>query len=208
MSHYGKEGPFKLPEGWTWCVFPEVADLISGQDFPPQRYNSDGRGIPYIIGASNIDKGHLNITRWTDSPSVFSDAGDILVVCKGAGVGKVGMNDFGRVHIARQIQAIRINNSIATPEYMHLLIKWCIPSVVSFANGLIPGLKRELLLGVQLPIPPINEQWYIYRLVFHDEVYSIDEFPGDLYDGIRPLHPFAVVLIGVCESRIFFYGHP
>ena len=164
-SHYGKEGPWEVPEGWIWCGFPVVARLISGQDFPPERYNSEANGIPYIIGASNIEYGHLVITRWTDSPSVLSDIGDILVVCKGAGVGKIGINSIGTVHIARQIQAVRIVVEVVLPEYMQMLINWCVPSIVSHANGLIPGLKRELLLGVQLPIPPINEQKRILRLL-------------------------------------------
>ena len=164
-SHYGKEGPWEVPEGWIWCGFPVVARLISGQDFPPERYNSEANGIPYIIGASNIEYGHLVITRWTGSPSVLSDIGDILVVCKGAGVGKIGINSIGTVHIARQIQAVRIVVEVVLPEYMQMLINWCVPSIVSHANGLIPGLKRELLLGVQLPIPPINEQKRILRLL-------------------------------------------
>ena len=148
-----------------------MANLISGQDFPPERYNSEAKGIPYIIGASNIESGHLVITRWTDSPSVLSDIGDILVVCKGAGVGKIGINSIGTVHIARQIQAVRIVVEVVLPEYMQMLINWCVPSIVSHANGLIPGLKRELLLGVQLPIPPINEQKRILRIL--QSVFSI-----------------------------------
>ena len=158
MSHYPKEGPFDVPEGWIWCSFPDVAELISGQDFPPEKYNSNAKGTPYIIGASNIEDGHLRINRWTEHPSVFSQKGDVLVVCKGAGVGKVAVNDLGTVHIARQIQAVRIQEEIVSSDYMRILIDWCVPSIVSQANGLIPGLKRELLLNVLLPIPPRNEQ--------------------------------------------------
>ena len=157
-SHYGKEGPWALPEGWVWCRFPEIADLISGQDFPPEKYNSTAKGTPYIIGASNFEDGYLRISRWTESPSVLSRKGDVLVVCKGAGVGKMAVNDLGTVHIARQVQAVRIQNEIVSSDFMRILIDWCIPSIVSQANGLIPGLKRELLLNLILPIPPRCEQ--------------------------------------------------
>ena len=147
-----------MPEGWVWCSFPEVAELISGQDFPPEKYNTSAKGTPYIIGASNIEDGHLRINRWTEYPSVLSQKGDVLVVCKGAGVGKVAVNDIGTVHIARQIQAVRIQDEIVSSDFMRILIDWCVPSIVTQANGLIPGLKRELLLNVLLPIPPRNEQ--------------------------------------------------
>jgi type I restriction enzyme S subunit len=157
-SHYPKEVPFEVPKGWVWCSFPAVAELISGQDFPPEKYNSSAKGIPYIIGASNIEDGHLRISRWTEYPSVLSQKGDVLVVCKGAGVGKVAVNDIGTVHIARQIQAVRIQDEIVSSDFMRILIDWCVPSIVTQANGLIPGLKRELLLNVLLPIPPRNEQ--------------------------------------------------
>ena len=147
-----------MPEGWVWCRFPEIADLISGQDFPPEKYNSTAKGTPYIIGASNFEDGYLRISRWTESPSVLSRKGDVLVVCKGAGVGKMAVNDLGTVHIARQVQAVRIQNEIVSSDFMRILIDWCIPSIVSQANGLIPGLKRELLLNLILPIPPRCEQ--------------------------------------------------
>ena len=170
-SHYPKEGHFEVPEGWAWCNFTEVADLISGQDFPPEKYNSNAQGTPYIIGASNIEKGCLKINRWTEYPSVLSQKGDVLVVCKGAGVGKVAVNDLGIVHIARQIQAVRIQYDIVSSDFMRILIDWCVPSIVSQANGLIPGLKRELLQGVLLPIPPQNEQERIVSTVC--EAYAI-----------------------------------
>ena len=100
----------------------------------------------------------MRINRWTEYPSVLSQKGDVLVVCKGAGVGKVAVNDIGTVHIARQIQAVRIQDEIVSSDFMRILIDWCVPSIVTQANGLIPGLKRELLLNVLLPIPPRNEQ--------------------------------------------------
>ena len=118
--------PFKVPEVWVWTTLGEILELVSGQDFPPEKYNANIAGIPYIIGASNIENEQLIINRWTESPSVYSYLNDLLVVCKGAGVGKMAINN--------------------------------IENIISKANGLIPGLKRELLLSLQLPLPPISEQ--------------------------------------------------
>ena len=141
--------------------------MISGQDFPPEKYNNEGNGIPYIIGASNIENERLFINRWTKTPSVLSFENDLLVVCKGAGVGKMAFNNVGTVHIARQIQAIRnFSQNIVTP-FIKIIVLSSIGNIVSKANGLIPGLKRELLLSMFFPFPPYNEQQRIVDEIQH-----------------------------------------
>ena len=155
--HY-ENVPFEVPEGWEWIRLEDYLLLLSGQDYPPQKYNSEHRGIPYIIGASNIENEQLSINRWTDQPSVISTLNDVLVVCKGAGVGKIAMNNVGDVHIARQIQAIRDETEILYSKYIKLCIASNISDIIANDNGLIPGLKRELLLSLMIPIAPIEEQ--------------------------------------------------
>ena len=141
--------------------------MISGQDFPPEKYNNEGNGIPYIIGASNIENERLLVNRWTKTPSVLSFENDLLVVCKGAGVGKMAFNNVGTVHIARQIQAIRnFSQNIVTP-FIKIIVLSSIGNIVSKANGLIPGLKRELLLSMFFPFPPYNEQQRIVDEIQH-----------------------------------------
>ena len=159
--------PFELPKGWVWTTLGEILELISGQDFPPEKYNNEGNGIPYIIGASNIENERLLINRWTKTPSVLSFENDLLVVCKGAGVGKMAFNTIGTVHIARQIQAIRnFSQNIVTP-FIKIIVLSSIGNIVSKANGLIPGLKRELLLSMFFPFPPYNEQQRIVDEIQH-----------------------------------------
>ena len=154
--------PFEVPQGWVWTTLGDYLELISGQDFPPEKYNNKQVGIPYVIGASNIDNEQLIINRWTENPSVCSNYNDLLVVCKGAGVGKMAINNIGKVHIARQIQAVRTFTNCINIYYIKAVIKNNIENIISNANGLIPGLKRELLLSLQIPLPPLNEQ---YRIV-------------------------------------------
>ncbi|MCY6365095.1 restriction endonuclease subunit S [Bacteroides ovatus] len=141
-----------------WTTLGEILELVSGQDFPPEKYNANIAGIPYIIGASNIENEQLIINRWTESPSVYSYLNDLLVVCKGAGVGKMAINNIGVAHIARQIQAVRGYTNYTDIKYIKAVVKNNIENIISKANGLIPGLKRELLLSLQLPLPPISEQ--------------------------------------------------
>jgi type I restriction enzyme S subunit len=163
-SHY-QNWPYEIPNGWEWIRLEDLLTLLSGQDFPPEKYNERGDGIPYVIGASNIENEELIINRWTDSPSVISIPNDILIVCKGSGVGKIAKNNIGKVHIARQIQAIRDETETIESEYIKICIYNNISDIISKANGLIPGLKRELLLSLSLPIPPLQEQKRIVSVV-------------------------------------------
>lgn len=147
-----------MPSSWEWTTLENILELVSGQDFPPEKYNANVSGIPYIIGASNIDNELLVINRWTEYPSVYSYLNDLLVVCKGAGIGKMAINNIGTVHIARQIQAVRVYTNYINIRYIKAVIKNNIENIISKANGLIPGLKRELLLSLQIPLPPFSEQ--------------------------------------------------
>ena len=160
--HY-ENVPFEIPSSWEWTTLEEILELVSGQDFSPEKYNNNVSGIPYIIGASNIENEQLIINRWTEYPSVYSYLNDLLVVCKGAGVGKMAINNIGTVHIARQIQAIRVYTNYINIKYVKAVVKNNIESIISKANGLIPGLKRELLLSLQIPLPPFAEQQYIVK---------------------------------------------
>ena len=159
--------PFEVPNNWVWTTLEDFLELVSGQDFPPEKYNNNQAGIPYIIGASNIDNEKLVVNRWTEHPSVYSNCNDLLVVCKGAGVGKMAINNIGVVHIARQIQAVRAYTNSINIQYIKAVIKNNIESIISKANGLIPGLKRELLLSLQIPLPPISEQHRIVTELEH-----------------------------------------
>ena len=152
-----------MPSSWAWTTLEEILELVSGQDFSPEKYNNNVSGTPYIIGASNIENEQLIINRWTEYPSIYSYLNDLLVVCKGAGVGKMAINDIGTAHIARQIQAIRVYTNYINIKYIKAVVKNNIESIISKANGLIPGLKRELLLSLQIPLPPFAEQQYIVK---------------------------------------------
>jgi len=162
-THHYENVPFEIPSSWEWTTLEEILELVSGQDFSPEKYNNNVSGIPYIIGASNIENEQLIINRWTEYPSVYSYLNDLLVVCKGAGVGKMAINNIGTVHIARQIQAIRVYTNYINIKYVKAVVKNNIESIISKANGLIPGLKRELLLSLQIPLPPFAEQQYIVK---------------------------------------------
>ena len=79
---------FEIPENWCWVRFGTAITLLSGTDFAPDEYNSVGKGVAYITGASNIVDSQILVNRWTETPRQIAHEGDILLVCKGSGYGK------------------------------------------------------------------------------------------------------------------------
>lgn len=151
-------------ESWEEKTIGDVVFLLSGQDFPPTKYNSDGNGIPYITGASNFDDSHVLINRWTDEPSVIAQENDVLLVCKGSGYGKTIIADFKEAHIARQIMALRVKEVIDN----HWLLYYLRNNnrfIKEQGQGLIPGLSRKVILSLSINLPSLPEQHEIVRLI-------------------------------------------
>ena len=157
------EIPFEIPQGWEWCRMGGIIELLSGQDFMPEKYNSKNQGIPYITGASSISNGKLIINRWTECPSVIGKLGDLLIVCKGSGVGKMCFCNVEKIHIARQIQIIRGFSSFICMSYLKLIIDANLSAITSNAQGVIPRISREHILNLIIPIPPFNAQQHIIK---------------------------------------------
>ena len=151
-----EEIPFKLPEGWAFIRLKTAWELISGRDLSPSDYNDKNNGIPYITGASNFKNGHVSLVRWTPVPQVITQKGDLLLTCKGT-IGEIAYNNFGKAHIARQIMAIHNNYSLNV-DFLALCIEYSMTKIKQAAKGLIPGISREDILNLVIPIPPTKEQ--------------------------------------------------
>ncbi|MFC4094875.1 restriction endonuclease subunit S [Euzebyella saccharophila] len=151
-----REHPYDLPKNWVWFRLAGLMTLISGQDLPSSKYNNKKKGVPYITGASHFNNGRLDITRWTEYPRAFSSKGDLLITCKGT-IGEMAFNNVGDLHIARQIMAIR-NTYDINLSYIKLFLDYYINELISKAKSLIPGIKRDDLLTIPFPLPPLKEQ--------------------------------------------------
>jgi len=164
-----EEIPFELPNNFVFVRFKDIWELISGRDLAPHNYNDQEHGIPYITGASNFFNSSIVISRWTDSPQVITKFGDLLITCKGT-VGEMALNIIGDAHIARQIMAIR-NIYNLNVEYVSLCISFYIESLKTAAKGLIPGISRDDILNLILPLPSENYQAAAVERV--NELYEI-----------------------------------
>ena len=145
--------------------------MLSGTDFKPEEYNDTCKGIPYITGASSLSEKGVLINRWTETPKVIANYGDVLLVCKGSGYGKTVICDIEKAHISRQIMAIK---KIATLDmlYIRLFLQANFEQIKSKGQGVIPGIDRNSVMNMLFPIPPLAEQ---KRIV---------EMQGELFDKI------------------------
>lgn len=158
-----EDPPFSIPEKWKWTCLKNVTTLISGRDLEKSQIVESPGGIPYITGASQIQDETIIVNRWTKSPAVFSELGDVLLTCKGT-VGKIAINNVGRIHIARQIMAIRSSGKVDT-EYLKYFLTFYSKSLASNAKSMIPGIDRKTVLKMPIPIPPLTEQHRIVEKI-------------------------------------------
>ena len=135
----------------------DIGQLLSGRDLANDECNSEKMGLPYLIGASNIEGNNFSFIRWTEKPQVISQMGDILISCKGT-IGTIVKNDIGDMHIARQFMAIRPNTNCITSDYLHICLITAIEEIKKDARGVIPGISRDDILTKVFTIPPLNEQ--------------------------------------------------
>jgi type I restriction enzyme S subunit len=165
LQHGGREArrhgeiepPFDIPESWRWVRFGNAITLLSGTDFPPDQYNNQGVGIPYITGASSLSETGVLVNRWTKTPRIIAKRGDILLVCKGSGYGKTVVCDIDEAHIARQIMAVQQTSSLDM-QYVRYFLMANFQLIKSKGQGVIPGIDRKSVLQMMFPLPPLSEQ--------------------------------------------------
>ena len=173
-----EEKPFEIPENWEWVRLGEIIELQSGQDFPKSKYSdTDKEGSPYITGASCFTKNGVLENRWTRFPKCIVTKGDILLVCKGSGYGKITICNLQEVHIARQIMAIK-QNEYLNLSYIESFLMARIKLIKENGQGLIPGISRDIVLNLLFPLPPLAEQQRI--------VAKLDELLPHLNPGKEP----------------------
>ena len=188
-----EEIPFGIPENWVWCRLGEIITLVSGQDFSPHQYSDTVQeGFPYITGASNFGNHSIIENRWTKTPRCIVSRGDLLLVCKGSGYGRVMICNLASAHIARQIMGIRQNNNVDV-QFILFFLESNFDILKRFGQGVIPGISRGDVLNMQFPLPPLPEQQRIVARVeaLMKEIDKLEQtekeleaikaaFPGDM----------------------------
>lgn len=158
-----EEQPYEIPDNWEWVKLESVIKLISGRDVSSNLCNSDEKGIPYILGASNIKENRFLAERWIETPVVISKKNDILLSVKGT-IGKIYLQKESEINISRQIMALRAY-SVLEKYYLMYFLENNVEKFKEEGNGLIPGISREIILNKLIQLPPLEEQKEIVRIL-------------------------------------------
>lgn len=146
-----------FPESWKLIYFKDFLTLVSGRDLKTSEFQEDLAGtVPYLTGATNFEAGKIITFRSTNYPSVLAYKNDLLITVKGT-VGEMAYNPYDKAHIARQIMSISSFVDIDL-EFIRYFLSSKIEVIKSKAQSMIPGISREVLLSLVIPLPPKNEQ--------------------------------------------------
>lgn len=156
-------------KNWPEIRLGDLIELVSGQHIAANDYNADGRGLPYLTGPSDFGGEHPNISKWTEHPKKKAIEGDILITVKGSGVGSINVLNIPEAVISRQIMAIRPVKIDRRFLYLHLEGQF--EHFQDSASGAaIPGLSREDVSELSIPLPPLEEQQRIVAVL--DEAFE------------------------------------
>ncbi|EAA7925498.1 restriction endonuclease subunit S [Salmonella enterica subsp. enterica serovar Kottbus] len=165
-----EEKPFELPIGWEWCRLGECINLISGQHLKPDEYEEECHGemLPYITGPAEFGLISPTYSKYTNEKRAIAAKGDILITCKGAGLGKLNVADTN-IAISRQLVAINVIRM--NSEYLKIILDSMYGYFQSKGVGIaIPGISREDVMEPLIMLPPFEEQKRImenlYKLNF------------------------------------------
>ena len=167
-SHYPKDVPFEVPEGWQWCKITDVVDkLTDGTHNSPKNYPS---GAYMYVTAKNIKRSRLdlsNVTYVTEDihREIYSrcnpQKGDILYIKDGATCGISTINNLDEeFSLLSSVALIKPNKSILN-TYINLFLQsdFCYRNVRDSMKGV--GITRIILKQMELwdiPLPPYPEQ--------------------------------------------------
>ena len=142
---------------WPVGKLSDFCSLISGQHIDREDYNSDGKGICYLTGPADFGRIHPVISKWTENPKVIARQGDILITVKGSGVGKVNLLNISEAVISRQLMAVRVSGAL--PAFIHIFLLGKFDHFQALGEGAaIPGITRNHVLDLEIPIPPLATQ--------------------------------------------------
>lgn len=136
--------------------------LISGQHIDAINCNTESFGIPYLTGPADFIGKSPMISKFTQHPKVCCEKDDILITVKGSGTGSIAIADR-KYCISRQLMAIRCEK--IDPTFTQYLVEMNEKKFNSNAAGLIPGISRSDVLGLNVPNTPLPEQKAIADLL-------------------------------------------
>ncbi len=135
----------------------EIAAITAGQSPPGSTYNEDGLGLPFFQGKADFGEIHPTVRKWCTAPKKIAEAGEILISVR-APVGPTNIAEE-RCCIGRGLAAIRPDDKVALPEFVHWALKRGETQLAAKATGTTFGaIGQKELKSIIVPLPPLDEQ--------------------------------------------------
>ena len=169
-SHYPKDVPFEVPEGWVWCCLSDVGKWQSGST--PSRGVSEyyGGTIPWLK-TGDLNDGYINsipefITeKALEETSVkMNPEGSVLIAMYGATIGKVGILTFPAT-TNQACCACSEFNGVYNKYLFYFLISHKDAFIRKAGGGAQPNISKEIIVNTPIPIPPAREQERIVNAI-------------------------------------------
>ena len=168
MSHYPKDVPYEVPEGWCWRYLSDIGTWQSGA--------TPSRGVKAYFGGSIpwLKTGDLNDDYVIDIPERITDKalketsvklnpeGSVLIAMYGATIGKVGILTFP----ATTNQACCACSELCGVDnrfLFYFLISHKEEFIRQAGGGAQPNISKEIIVNTPIPVPPAEEQKRIVR---------------------------------------------
>lgn len=160
-----------LPERWTKVKLGDVA-----QDVRIVEHNPLESGLERLVGLEHMDSESLHLTRWgmikdgTSFQRRFSK-GQILLGKRRAYLHKVVVADFDGL-CSSDILVIKPKDKMLIPELLPFVIqdeRFFDFAVRTSSGSLSPRTKWKYLAKYEIPLPPIDEQYRIAKILWAAE---------------------------------------
>ena len=174
-SHYPKEEPFDVPEGWEWTTIGDVFIHNTGKAL--NSADREGRLLPYIT-TSNLywDRFELSTLKkmlFTEDELEKCTArkGDLLV-CEGGDIGRAAIwNQDYEIRIQNHIHKLRGLGGVNHRLFMFWLMYMKEEGMIGGKGIGLMGLSSRELDKLLIPLPPLCEQSHLVDKI--DGLFSV-----------------------------------
>ena len=204
-SHYGKDGPWELPEGWVWTTLGTVCHIagrIGFRGYTKADLVKENGAI--TLSPSNIIDGKMNFSHYTmiswekynESPEIQVNVGDILLVKTGSSYGKAALVDILPLQSTINPQFVVLKHILCDSYFLiHLLQSGYAKKLYdAFVLGTaIPTFTQAALNEMLIPLPPLSEQRRIVTAInkWNNHISQVDKAEHDLQ-----------IIVDTCKAKV------
>ena len=166
-----EEEPYKLPNNWVWTRLGDITDINMGQSPKGESVSKDfsENSFGLIGGPSDMGKDFPMISRYTTSPTKFSEKEEIILSVR-ATLGKTVFSD-GIYCLGRGVCSLK--SKVIDKNILRFYLTNITEYLYSIGTGsTFLQISRNDIENLLFPLPPLEEQKEIVRVldkIFEEE---------------------------------------